>query len=74
MQDQDVQPSGLTRRRVLGGMGGSPSPGADVIRQHWRNRTGRSTCAGLVRVSGSSPHPYPQKGRMILQRSRPAVA
>src|ERR1700676_789621 len=68
MQDHDVQPSGLTRRRVLGGRGmGSlglmsrPSLAQQTVDLHVPG--GPSTRA----ITTS----YPQKGRMILQRSSP---
>ena len=68
MQDHDVRRSGLTRRRVLGGMGGaglalmfSPALAQETIDLHVPG--GPST-----RTITTS---YPQKGRMILQRSSP---
>src|SRR6201990_134951 len=68
MQDHDVRRSGLTRRRVLGGMGGaglalmfSPALAQGTIDLHVPG--GPST-----RTITTS---YPQKGRMILQRSSP---
>ncbi len=68
MQDHDVQPSGLTRRRVLGGMGiaglalmSSPALAQETVDLHVPG--GPST-----RMLTTS---YPQKGRMILQRSSP---
>jgi hypothetical protein len=68
MQDHDVRPSGLTRRRVLGGMGiaslalmSSPALAQETVDLHVPG--GPST-----RIITTS---YPQKGRMILQRSSP---
>ena len=68
MQDRDVQPSGLTRRRVLGGMGiaslaltSSPASAQQMVDLHVQG--GPST--RMITTS------YPQKGRMILQRSSP---
>src|SRR5260370_30690029 len=66
MQDHDVQP--LTRRRVLGGMGiaslalmSSPALAQQTVDLHVPG--GPST--RMITTS------YPQKGRMILQRSSP---
>src|ERR1700681_2844100 len=68
MQDNDVQPRRLTRRRVLGGMGiaslalmSSPASAQQTVDLHVPG--GPSTRA----ITTS----YPQKGRMILQRSSP---
>jgi DMSO/TMAO reductase YedYZ molybdopterin-dependent catalytic subunit len=68
MQDHDVQSSVLTRRRVLGGMGiaglalmSSPASAQETVDLHVPG--GPST-----RVITTS---YPQKGRMILQRTSP---
>src|SRR3981081_4945679 len=68
MQDHDVQTSALTRRRVLGGMGiaslalmSSPALAQETVDLHVPG--GPST-----RVITTS---YPQKGRMILQRTSP---
>src|SRR5580693_3231182 len=68
MQDYDVQPSELTRRRVLGGMGiaglalmSSPALAQETVDLHVPG--GPST--RMITTS------YPQKGRMILQRSSP---
>src|SRR6202521_5820189 len=68
MQDHDVQSSGPTRRRVLGGMGiaglaliSSPALAQQTIDLHVPG--GPST--RMITTS------YPQKGRMILQRSSP---
>src|ERR1700737_3592960 len=68
MQDHEVQPSGLTRRRVLGGMGiaglalmSSPASAQQTVDLHVPG--GPST-----RIITTS---YPQKGRRILQRSSP---
>src|ERR1700760_3540817 len=68
MQDYDVRPSELTRRRVLGGMGvaglalmSSPLSAQETVDLHVPG--GPST--RMVTTS------YPQKGRMILQRSSP---
>ncbi len=68
MQDQDVQPSGLTRRRVLGGMGiaslalmSSPALAQQTVDLHVPGGPSK-------RIITTS---YPQKGRMILQRSSP---
>jgi hypothetical protein len=68
MQDRDAQPSGLTRRAVLGGMGianlalmSSPASAQQIVDLHVLG--GPST-----RMIATS---YPQKGRMILQRSSP---
>ena len=68
MQDHDVQRSGLTRRGLLGGMGiaslalvSSPALAQETVDLHVPG--GPST-----RVITTS---YPQKGRMILQRSSP---
>src|SRR3979490_602234 len=68
MQDNDVQPRGLTRRRVLGGMGiaslalmSSRASAQQTVDLHVPG--GPSTRA----ITTS----YPQKGRMILQRSSP---
>src|SRR6202158_1992025 len=68
MQDHDVQPSGLTRRVVLSGMGiasvalmSSPALAQQSVDLHVPG--GPST--GIIITS------YPQKGRMILQRSSP---
>src|SRR4030088_828597 len=68
MQDHDVQPSGLTRRRVLGGMGiaslalmSSPALAQETVDLHVPG--GPST--RMITTS------YPQKGRMILRGSGP---
>src|SRR6267143_20544 len=68
MQDQDVQPSGLTRRGVLGKMGiaslalmSSPALAQQTVDLHAPG--GPST--RMITTS------YPQKGRMILQRTSP---
>src|SRR6201994_3630898 len=68
MQDYDVRPSELTRRRVLGGMGvaglalmSSPALAQETVDLHVPG--GPST--RMITTS------YPQKGRMILQRSSP---
>src|SRR5258707_11435239 len=68
MQDQDVQPSGLTRRRVLGGMGiasvalmSSAASAQETVDLHVPG--GPSTRA----ITTS----YPQKGRMTRQRWSP---
>jgi len=68
MQDHDVQPSGLTGRLVLGGIGiaslalmSSPASAQETVDLHVPG--GPST-----RIITTS---YPQKGRMILQRSSP---
>src|SRR3981189_1189199 len=68
MQDQDVQPSGLTRRRVLGGMGIASlaimSSGASAQETVDLHVPGGPSTRVITRS-------YPQKGRMILQRSSP---
>src|SRR4030088_1525549 len=68
MQDHDVQPSGLTRRRVLGGRGSaslalvsSPALAQQTVDLHVPG--GPST--RMITTA------YPQKGRMILQRTSP---
>ena len=68
MQDYDVQPSALTRRRVLGRMGiasltliSSPALAQETV--DLQVPGGPST--RMITTS------YPQKGRMILQRSSP---
>src|SRR6202166_2001755 len=68
MRDHDMQPSGLTRRRLLGGMGvaslaliSSAASTQETVDLHVPG--GPST-----RIITTS---YPQKGRMILQRSSP---
>src|SRR5467141_2658310 len=68
MQDHDAQRSRLTRRRMLGGMGiaslalvSSPASAQQTVDLHVPG--GPST--RLITTS------YPQKGRMILQRSSP---
>src|ERR1700733_12049736 len=68
MQEYDVQPSELTRRSVLGGMGiaslalmSSPALAEETVDLHVPG--GPST-----RIITTS---YPQKSRMILQRSSP---
>jgi DMSO/TMAO reductase YedYZ molybdopterin-dependent catalytic subunit len=68
MRDRDVQPSELTRRRVLGGMGiaslalmSSPVSAQETVDLHVPG--GPST--RMITTS------YPQKGRMILQRTSP---
>src|SRR6202171_6560591 len=68
MQDHDVQPSRLTRRRVLGGMGiasvalmSSAASAQETVDLHVPG--GPST--RMITTS------YPQKGQMILQRSSP---
>jgi DMSO/TMAO reductase YedYZ molybdopterin-dependent catalytic subunit len=68
MRDHDVQPSGLTRRRVRGGMGtaslalmSSPALAQQTVDLHVPG--GPST--RMITTS------YPQKGRMIVQRSSP---
>src|SRR5712672_599216 len=68
MQDHDAQLSGLTRRRVLSGMGiaslalmSSPASAQETVDLHVPG--GPST--RMITTS------YPQKGRMILQRSSP---
>src|SRR6202035_130056 len=68
MREYDVRPSDLTRRRVLGGMGvaglalmSSPALAQETVDLHVRG--GPST--RMITTS------YPQKRRMILQRSSP---
>src|ERR1700745_1569086 len=68
MQDHDVHPSRLTRRRVLSGMGiaslalmSSPASAQETV--DLRVPGGPST--RMITTS------YPQKGRMILQRTSP---
>jgi hypothetical protein len=68
MRDHNVQPSRLTRRRVLGGMGvaslalmSSAASAQETVDLHVPG--GPST--RLITTS------YPQKGPMILQRSSP---
>src|SRR5256885_15939005 len=68
MRDHDVQSSVLTRRRVLGGMAiaslalmSSPASAQETVDLHVPG--GQST-----RIITTS---YPQKGRMILQRTSP---
>jgi hypothetical protein len=68
MLDHDAQPSGLTRRGVLGGMGiaslalmSSPALAQQTVDLHVPGGPG-------TRPITTS---YPQKGRMILQRSSP---
>jgi len=68
MPDHDAQLSGLTRRRVLSGMGiaslalmSSPASAQETVDLHVPG--GPST--RMITTS------YPQKGRMILQRSSP---
>ena len=68
MRDRDGQRSGLTRRRVLSGMGiaslalmSSPVSAQETVDLHVPGGPG-------TRVITTS---YPQKGRMILQRSSP---
>src|SRR6201989_3186717 len=68
MQDHDVQTSALTRRRVLGGRGAAgralmspPALAQETVDLHVPG--GAST--RMITTS------YPQKGRMILQRSSP---
>src|SRR3981081_443433 len=68
MQDHDVQPSGLTRRRGLGGrrcagLALRSSPAVARVTVDLRVPGGPST--RMITTS------YPQKGRMILQRSSP---
>src|SRR4030081_452341 len=68
MQDHDVQPSGLTRRRVLGGMG-------IASLALMSSRASAQQTVDLHVPGGPSTRTittsYPQKGRMILQRSSP---
>lgn len=68
MRDHDVQPSMLTRRRVLGGMGvaslallSAPASAQETVDLDVPGGPSMRT------VTTS----YPQKGRMILQRSSP---
>src|ERR1700687_6077705 len=68
MQDHDVQRSGLTRRVVLSGMGiaglalmSSPALAQETVDLHVPG----GPSARMITTS------YPQKGRMILQRSSP---
>src|SRR5258708_27469 len=68
MQDQDVQPAGRTRRGVLGGRGiaslaliSSPGLAQQTVDLHVPGGPSK-------RIITTS---YPQKGRMILQRSSP---
>jgi DMSO/TMAO reductase YedYZ molybdopterin-dependent catalytic subunit len=68
MQDHYMQPSGLTRRRVLGGMGI-----ASLVLMS--SRASAQETVDLHVPGGPSTRTittsYPQKGRMILQRSSP---
>src|SRR5258705_8298197 len=68
MQDNDVQPRGLTRRRVLGGMG-------IASLALMSSRASAQQTVDLHVAGGPSTRTittsYPQKGRMILQRSSP---
>src|SRR2546423_4166570 len=68
MQDNDVQPRGLTRRRVLGGMG-------IASLALMSSRASAQPTVDLHVPGGPSTRTiitsYPQKGRMILQRSSP---
>src|SRR3977135_364412 len=68
MQDHDMQPSELTRRRVLGGMGVAGL--ALWLSPALAQETGDLHVPGgpSTRVITTS---YPQKGRMILQRTSP---
>jgi DMSO/TMAO reductase YedYZ molybdopterin-dependent catalytic subunit len=68
MQDHDAKPSGPTRRRLLSGMGiaslalmSSPASAKETVDLHMPG--GPST--RMITTA------YPQKGRMILQRSSP---
>src|ERR1700751_2753706 len=67
MQDHDVQLSALTRRRMLGGMGAA---GLLMSSPAWAQET-----VDLHGLGGPSTRiittSYPQKGRMIVQRSSP---
>src|SRR5258705_4055706 len=68
MQDDDVQPRGLTRRRVLGGMG-------IASLALMSSRASAQQTVDLHVPGGPSTRTittsYPQNGRMILQRSSP---
>src|SRR6201982_159862 len=68
MRDHDVQPSALTRRRVLGGMG-------IASLALMSSRASAQQTVDLHVPGGPSTRTittsYPQKGRMILQRSSP---
>ena len=68
MQDNDVQPRALTRRRVLGGMG-------IASLALMSSRASAQQTVDLHVPGGPSTRTittsYPQKGRMILQRSSP---
>src|SRR6266850_899510 len=68
MQDNDVRPRGLTRRRVLGGMG-------IASLALMSSRASAQQTVDLHVPGGPSTRTittsYPQKGRMILQRSSP---
>src|ERR1700687_895550 len=68
MQDHDVQPSGLTRRRVLGGMGiaslalmSSPASAQQTLDLHVPGGPSTRTITTY----------YPQKGRLTVRRSSP---
>src|SRR2546423_12988756 len=68
MQDNDVQPRGLTRRRVLGGMG-------IASLALMSSRASAQQTVDLHVAGGPSTRTittsYPQKRQMILQRSSP---
>ena len=68
MQDNDVQPRGLTRRRVLGAMG-------IASLALMSSRASAQQTVDLHVPGGPSTRTittsYPQKGRMIMQRSSP---
>src|SRR5260370_7343538 len=68
MQDNDVQPRGLTRRRVLGGMG-------IASLALMSSRASAQQTVDLHVAGGPSTRTittsYPQKRQMILHRSSP---
>src|SRR3981189_1952839 len=68
MQDNNVRPRGLTRRRLLGGMG-------IASLALMSSRASAQQMVDLRVPGGPSTRTittsYPQKGRMILQRSSP---
>ena len=68
MQDNDVQPRALTRRRMLGGLG-------IASLALMSSRASAQQTVDLHAAGGPSTRTittsYPQKGRMILQRSSP---
>jgi DMSO/TMAO reductase YedYZ molybdopterin-dependent catalytic subunit len=68
MRDHDLQPTGLTRRRVLGGMGVASLALISSAASAQETVDLQVPGGPSTRIITTS---YPQKSRMILQRSSP---